>query len=231
LSGPDSRRHLLFRRRSVWVPTLWGWAALLVVVGLVMFWCLSNLNRFLSQDHPARGADGAGAHTLVVEGWLEQDQLLQAVAWFKAGHYERVLTTGGPITDWDSAHGEKSYALRAADFLRTHGLQEVPVTALPAPTSLQERTHLSALMVRDWARRSGIALDAIDVFTGDVHARRTRITFGMALGPGVDVGVIAARATDYDDLRWWSSSAGAKATLGELLGVAWTTCCFWPAAQ
>lgn len=228
---PDSRRDFLWHRRSMWVPTLWGWAALLVVFGPMMFWCLYNANRFLSQHQPVRGADGAGAHTLVVEGWLDQDQLLQALAWFKAGHYARVLTTGGPIVDWNDPSAEKSYALRAADFLRTHGLQDVAVTALPAPASMQERTYLSAIMVRDWARRSGITLDTIDVFTGDVHALRTRITYGMALGPSVQVGVIAARATEYDDLRWWASSAGAKATIGELLSVAWTACCFWPPAQ
>jgi hypothetical protein len=222
--------NLLFRRRQIWLPTLWGWLALLIIVGVTTFFLLMNANRFLSETRPAHGADGTGARTLVVEGWLDQAALDQAVAAFAHGRYERVLTTGGPILEFEDAGGWKSFATRAAQYLRTNGAVKVPVIALPAPNSAQERTYLSAVMVRDWAQRSGIELGAIDVFTADVHARRSRIVYRMAMGHTVEVGIIAARATEYDDVRWWASSAGAKSTMGELLSVAWTTCCFWPDA-
>ena len=59
-------------------------------------------------------------------------------------------------------------------------------------------------------------------------ARAWRI--GMAFGPGVEVGVLAAPPRRYDVERWWLTSEGAKTVLGELLSLAWTKCCFWPAA-
>ncbi len=187
-------------------------------------------NGFLAPNDRARGSDGSGARTLVVEGWIDEAALVQAIAAFRRGRYERVLTTGGPIDAWSDAGGWKSFANRAANYLRTHGLTSVPVVALPAPESKQERTYLNAVMVRDWARQSGLPLGAIDVFSAGVHARRSRLLYRMALGDTVEVGVLAADPVDFDADRWWTSSAGTKSALGETLGLAWTKCCFWPAA-
>lgn len=224
------RGNLLFRRREVWLPTLWGWAAMLLIVAGLGTVLLLNANRFLSLNEPARGPDGKGARILVVEGWLDPPELQQAIVAFRRGHYERVLTTGGPIEEWHDVGGWKNFALRGAGLLRTQGLADVPIIALPAPETKQERTYVSALMVRAWARQSGVKLDAIDLFSSGVHTRRSKLVFGMALGSGVEVGSMAAEPFEYDPVRWWTSSAGAKATMGEIVSLAWTGCCFWPAS-
>ncbi|MEO5696576.1 MAG: hypothetical protein ABIQ60_05505 [Burkholderiaceae bacterium] len=221
---------MLFRRRQVWVPTLWGALALLVLAAAALFALAFAANGFLAPTSPARGVDGSGARTLVVEGWIDATELAQAVARVEQGRYERVLTTGGPIEAWSDAGDWKTYAHRAAGHLRTHGVTSVPVLALPAPASKQDRTYLSAVMVRDWAQRSGVTLRAVDLFTAGVHARRSRLLYRMALGDAVEVGVIAADPQDFDARRWWTTSAGAKSTLGEALSLAWTHCCFWPAS-
>lgn len=220
----------LFRRREVWVPTLSGWllalaiaAALLAVLGL-------GAADFLMLHEPALGRDGRGARTMVVEGWLDEADLDQAIAAIRGGHYERVLTTGGPIESWNDARVWKSFAERAAGYLKAQGLSAIPVIAVPAPASAQDRTFLSAVMVRVWAQRAGVTLTALDLYSADVHARRSRLLFRMAFGPTVEVGVLASAPRDHDAQRWWSSSAGAKAVVGEALSLAWTKCCFWPAA-
>jgi len=64
-----------------------------------------------------------------------------------------------------------------------------------------------------------------------VHARRSRLAYRLAFGPGVEVGVIAAPPRRYDIDRWWLTSEGAKTVLDELLSLAWTKCCFWPDAD
>ena len=117
---------------------------------------------------------------------------------------------------------------RAAAYLRDNGVTGVPVIAVETPASLQDRTYLSAVQVREWARRSGLALEAIDLLSNGVHMRRSRTLYRMALGDSVEVGAIAARPVEYDPQRWWRTSAGVKATMGETLSLAWTTCCFWP---
>ena len=219
---------MLFRRRHVWLPTLWGWLLLFAGAALIAWVLGRNLYSLLAISEPARGPAGDGARTLVIEGWLDPGELAQAVAVLRGGHYERVLTTGGPIDAWSDAGGWHSFAQRAAATLRERGVTDLPVIAIVTPLSAQSRTFLSAVMVRDWARQSGVRLDAIDVFTGGVHARRSRLLYRLALGDEVEVGVVAAHPMDHDGPRWWTSSLGAKNTVNEALSVVWTSCCFWP---
>lgn len=212
----------------MWFPTLWGGFVLLVLAAVTSVALALAANGFLAPNEPARDKLGRGASTLVVEGWMTESELAQAVVAFQRGGYERVLTTGGPIPQWSSADEDKTFALRAADYLRTHGLASVPVVAVPAPASQQDRTFLSAVMVREWARRSGVKFEAIDLVSAGVHARRSRLLYRMALGADVEIGVLAAQPADFDAQRWWSSSSGIKSTLGEALSLIWTKCCFWP---
>ncbi len=219
----------LFRRREIWVPTFWG--ALLLLGLTVALGCatLPRLGASLAPNDPAAGRGGQGARMLIVEGWLDEEALDAAIDTVRRGRYERIVTSGGPIETWREIQVWPSYAERAADYLRRHGLTQVPVVAVPAPASAQDRTFLSAVVIRDWARRQGIALDAIDLFSAGVHARRSRLVYRMAFGPQVEVGVFAALPHRYSLDRWWATSEGAKAVLGETLGLAWTKCCFWPA--
>lgn len=221
---------VLFRRRQVWLPTAWGWLLLMSLAVLGVIGLARAANGYLAPEQPARGGDGRGARTLAVEGWLDGGDLDQAVAAFRRGRYERVLATGGPIEKRYDPEGFKTYAARAAAYLRSHGLADAEVIALPAPETLHDRTYLNGLMVRQWAQRSGISLGALDVFSAGVHARRSGLVYQMALGDGVEVGMLASTPQDYDAQHWWRSSSGTKATMSETLSLLWTRCCFWPPA-
>jgi hypothetical protein len=159
---------------------------------------------------------------------MDPDGLDQAVAAFRAGGYERVVTTGGPITYWPGHHGHVTFAERAADYLKQHGLADASVTTVPAPYSAQEHTFLSAVMVREWAKQSGHALNALDVFSSGTHARRSRLLYRLAFGPNVEVGVFAARFSEYDADAWWRTSTGARDVLDQAIGLLWVKCFFWP---
>jgi hypothetical protein len=225
-----SRVPSLFRRRHVWLPTLWGTLLLSALAAALATFALRHLGSYLAVDAPAAGRDGGGARTLVVEGWLDDDALDDAIAVVARGRYERVVTSGGPIESWREGPAWPDYAERAADYLRRHGVSRVPVTAAPAPKSAQDRSFLSAVVVRDWLRRQGGGVDAIDLFSAGVHARRSRLVYRLAFGPDVEVGVFAARPRRYPLERWWATSDGAKSVLDEAIGLAWTSCCFWPPA-
>jgi hypothetical protein len=222
-----------FRRREVWLPRWWAALLLAGLVVLIAVLALRQLGTFLAPDEPATGRDGAGARTLIVEGWLDEDALDQAIAVIARGRYQRVVTSGGPIESWREGQAWADYAARAADYLRRHGGSPVAVLAAPAPASAQDRSFLSAVVVRDALRRQGSdgdAIDAVDVFSAGVHARRSRLVYRLAFGPAVEVGVLAARPRRYRLERWWATSEGAKSVLDEAVALAWTACCFWPAA-
>ena len=219
----------LFVRRALPVPTLWGAALLLVfAVAAALAWG-RWIGDHLAASAPALGPDGQGAHTLVVEGWLGESQLDTVLATLRKRRYQHIVVAGGPFEDWREERRFATYAERAADYLRRHGTAETPVIAAPAPASAQDRSYLSAVVVREWAERAGVRLDAIDLYSAGVHGRRSAMVYRMALGPDVEVGVLVAPASEYDPARWWATSAGAKAVMGEALSVAWTRCCFWPA--
>ncbi len=211
------------RRRAVWLPT-WPLALLLgALLAAAVFWAGRHAYDLLALRAPA-----PGARTLVVEGWLSRAELAHARELRRSGRYERVLTTGGPIDPDQDVGGWRHFAARAAAILREDADSAVPVIAVPAPQTLQERTYLSALQVREWAATTHVRLDAVDVYTLGVHARRSRQVYRLALGGAVEVGVIAVPPVEYDGPRWWTSSSGAKTTLGEIVSLVWTSCCFWP---
>ena len=212
----------------MWLPTLWG---ALLLLGLGTAACAAfaaSIDGWLAPTAPALGADLHGARMLIVEGWLEPSELDQALGAFERGRYERVVTTGGPISGWWESRAWKTYAERAAAYLQAHGLSGAPITPVPGPASTQDRTFRMALGVREWAARSGVQLDAIDLFSAGTHARRSRMIYELALGEEVEVGVLAAAPSDYDLNHWWTSSGGVKAVVMETVAVAWTACCFWP---
>lgn len=101
----------------------------------------------------------------------------------------RIATTGGPIEWPETKYG--NYARMAADYLVKHGVPHDLILVVPAPPSAQERTFLSAVMLREFMQHLGIELDAIDLFSSGTHARRSRLLYQMALGKKVRVGVLA----------------------------------------
>ena len=137
------------------------------------------------------------------------------------------MATGAPLAEWPQANVYRTAAERAADYLKSRGLPPAAVAAVPSPSSAQDRTFLSAVMVREWAKRSGIEVRALDVFSLGTHARRSRLLFRKAFGSQVEVGAIAARH-EYADERWWRSAEGAREVLDQATAYAWVLLFFHP---
>lgn len=216
------RRVFFFRPCKLWIPTLAGWLILLVLGFLICLLVMRDIYSFLSPNNPV------GARILVVEGWLAPVELDQAIQVFKKGSYERVVTTGGPIVGWPELFEHTNYAQMAANYIERHGLPSNAITVLPTPASGQDRTFLSAVMLRKSAQNLGINLDAVDLISSGAHARRSRLLFQMALGPKVRVGVLAARPDGYTPEIWWKSSSGVEAIIFQSIALMWVKCCFWP---
>ena len=214
----------LFRQYRVWLPTIWGW---IVLFGLFVTTCIfgaRNIYGFLAPNDPVR------AHILVIEGWLAPEELDQAVQIFKKGGYTKVVTTGGPVLDWTELMQRSDYAGLAADYLVRHGVPQDSILVVSSPASAQERTFLSAVMLRKTVKQSGITLDAINLFSSGPHARRSRLLFQMALGPKVQVGILAAIPQEYDPRVWWQASSGAESVILQSIEYIWVECFFWPGA-
>lgn len=219
-------RISLFQRRRIWLPSAFGWLVLIAFAGAAALLAGFRAYPFLAPNDPV-----PGARLLVVEGWLASGEFDQAVEAYRKGRYDRVVTTGGPIDRFPELLGASNYADFAARYLKSHGLSGSEVIPVPTPASALDRTYQSAAALRDWANKPGSGVVSLDVFSSGTHARRSRALYRMAFGPTIDIGVLAARPTEYDPEQWWQTSAGAKAVVGESIALIWTTCCFHPPAR
>ena len=207
------------------MPTIAGWLFLIIICTVTFMLLAINLYSFLAPNEPV------SAHILVVEGWLSPEELDQAAQSFKKGKYERIITTGGPISGWQEMFLDADYATFAADFLSKRGIKRDQITPVTAPWSAQDRTFLSAVMLRRYLQDSEIKIDAIDVFSSGPHARRSRLLFQMALGNKIGVGILAAKPNGYDPDAWWRTSMGVETMVFQSLGLVWVKCCFWPGSR
>jgi hypothetical protein len=213
----------LLSRRERWGLSARGW--LVCVAGSVA--CAVTLvlgsYPFLAVTHRVQ------TPLLVVEGWVDLHGIKAGVAEFHRGGYERVVTTGGPVSGLAGYLTDQSTTAGVgASRLRQAGLPPERVQMAPSREVERDRTYHSAIALRDWCAAHGVALKSINVLTQDVHARRTRLLFQKALGPGVEVGIIAVSHPQYDGRRWWRSSAGVRTVIGESIAYIYARFLFFP---
>lgn len=199
--------------------------AAFAVVLLVAITALHLVHPFLTVTHRVP------AKVLVVEGWIHDYGVEAAVQEFKAGNYERILTTGGPVEGaGTSSSVYDTEAWQSAELLVKAGVAAEKVQSVPSRFVGRDRTFNSALALRNWLHEHNSQVSDINVLTEDAHARRTWLLFQKALGSGVTVGIISAPNPDYDAHHWWRSSEGVRTVLSEGIAYFYAKICFWPAS-
>jgi len=222
---PQIKRKLfgLLTRKERWGLSARGW---LVLVSIVVFgglgWAL-NVHAFLA---PTRRTD---TKILVVEGWIRQFALKQAVAEIQAGHYQKIFTTGGPIAGTDGATNDfNTSASVGAEWLIRAGAPAELVQMVPSHVTGRDRTYSSALALREWFRTNNVAVTNFNLLSEDVHSRRSWLLFQEAFGKTPDIGIIAVQNPDYEPGRWWRYSEGVREILAESIAYVYAKFLFHP---
>jgi hypothetical protein len=207
----------------------WGlsWPGRLIAVLLgssIAVLLVLNAESFLAETHRVN------SNILVVEGWIHQYAMHRAVEEFHTGSYERIFTTGGPVTG--SGYYINDYHTAAS--VGAHELEKLGVPAqmvqmVPSRVMDRDRTYGSAVALREWFREHDMTVNSLNVITEDTHARRTRLLFEKALGRSVAVGIIAVPNPDYDVRRWWRYSEGVKDVISEGFAYLYVRLFFFPA--
>lgn len=113
--------------------------------------------------------------------------------------------------------GSPSYADHTADALIAAGIPARRITRLPTVMLGDSRTWANAERFAAAAHDQGI--DRVDVISFGIHARRSRLAYSKACGPGVTVGVRSIPDPELQHGRWWRTSTGWLKVLRELAGV------------
>jgi len=208
--------------RPAWRLTSRGWIITLLVFLAAIIFALKTVEPFLAVNKPVQG------DILVVEGWLPDDALEQAAQEFDGHGYRKLVTTGEPLRRGSYLVKYTSYAQLAASTLTRLGVDPKHIVVVPAPRVRKDRTWVSALALKQWLQKSVLEVHSVDVLTLGPHARRSRLLFKQALGPGIRVGVIAIKDTSYDPARWWRSSRGVRTVIGETIAFLYARFLFFP---
>jgi glycosyltransferase involved in cell wall biosynthesis/uncharacterized SAM-binding protein YcdF (DUF218 family) len=171
------------------------------------------------------------ASVLVVEGWVHRFGARAAATEFATGSYERVLTTGGPVTGMGGyVNDQNTSASVGAGMLRNEGVAPEKVQMVPSRVDGRDRTYSSAIALADWLRQHAPELRHVNVVTEGAHGRRTRLLFRKALGPEFSVGIISVPSPDYEARQWWRYSEGVREVVGEAIAYLYARLFFHPTA-
>lgn len=209
----QSRLFGLVRRRVAWTLSGRGWLAVCCLFLLGGAGVAFSLHPFLAQT---RRVD---ADFLVVEGWIPEYALREAVAFYRQQPCRGVFTTGGPFADEADSHADV-----AARRLAQLGIPTGQVRSVPDSKVSRERTYASALALRDFMEKQSLKFSGLNVVTLGPHARRTRLMFEQAFGPQVRIGVIAIPNRGYDPRHWWRNNEGLKDVVTETLAYVYAKC-------
>lgn len=202
----------LYTRRLMPWPTLLGWLALsLLLIGPILLWGFRGEAFLATTDNPA------SSDVLIVEGWIGYTGIEAAKAEFEKGHYQRIVTVGGPTNNrWGRQRW--NYALLASDELKRLGVPAEKIISAPTEDLLNHRTFASAVAVTEALERADIRKFSATIFTLGAHARRSRLVFAKTLPSGTQVGVISWQPFPYEAQPWWQSSERATDFVKESAG-------------
>ncbi len=201
---PSRPSFSLWRRREVAFPTWRGWLLLAALAAAGVRGFMAWVHPFLAVNAPI------GGQVLVVEGWIPDYALKQALAEFRSRGYARLVVTGGPVPEGLAVSYHGNYARLGSASLRAFGLPADSVSEVPSPPVRKDRTFAEGVAVAAWLRGRGGAYRSLDVFSIGAHARRSRMLYRRAIGDAARVGVFAPADRDYDAERWWRTSNGVR---------------------
>jgi hypothetical protein len=202
---------LLIHRQEKWTFTTQGWGVVITFAATLIIFMITHIHPFLSVTSPIK------ADILVVEGWLPDYALKQALTEFENGSYNKVVTTGGPLPTGYYLAEYKTFAELSAATLKALGLKKEKLIAVPVLDVIKNRTYASAITFRQWLLNSNLNVQSINLYTFDVHTRRSWLIFKKVLAPKFQVGAIAAKTRDYQPDKWWTSSAGVRSVISEVI--------------
>lgn len=222
---PDDRRRFagLVVYKQCWRLSWRGKLLVLFVATMLALSACFNLYPLLAVTHRV------DTNVLVVEGWVHKYAVRSAVEEFKAGSYERVFTTGGPVVgNGGYVNDYQTGASVGADLLKKFGLPTESLQMVPSHEMGRERTYTSAVALRNWFREHNVPIRSFNVLTEDFHARRTRLLYQKAFGKDVVIGIIAVPSPDYDASHWWRYSDGVREAIGESIAYLYARLFFFP---
>jgi DUF218 domain len=202
----------LFEYQCSWGLTLNGLLLLLFIFCSIVVVIFIKIYPFFAIFKPV------DADVLVVEGWADDVVLIQALNEFKQRKYTKLVVTGTVLSKGGFLSSYKNHAEMAAATLSKLGCPTNQIMIIPTPEVKIDRTLASAIEVKKRLLESLDSIKGVNIYSYDVHTRRSWLLFKKVLQPEIPkVGAIAYITDSYNTSSWWKSSEGVKVILLETI--------------
>lgn len=205
-------------RRLTWFGRL---LVFFLIIG-AFFAFLLNIYAFLAPDSPPKSG------IMVVEGWIHDFALDEAVIMYRKGNYSKIVCTGVPIETGSYIQQFKSYPVMTAARLRKLGIPDEEIVVMVADDNTKDRTYRAAVAMREGIMAYNIVETNLHLITVGPHGRRSRMLFRKALGKEYNIGVTCLDDSAYDPNNWYSCSEGVRAVIGEFTAYTYARLFFHP---
>ncbi len=192
-----------------WGLSIWGWLGILLAIAFLFWLLLFRLEPFLAYSAPL------DAEVLIVEGWIGDEGIMGAINEFERKPYKLMITAGSPFGRGEYLSEYRDFANLSKATMVTLGFDPDKIQPVPTPQVIRDRTLTSAGAVKEWLDLTKVDPQAVNVYTVDVHSRRTWLLYRQAFEPEIAVGIISHPPVDYDPDAWWASSEGFRKVFSE----------------
>jgi uncharacterized SAM-binding protein YcdF (DUF218 family) len=202
--------------------TLVGWLVVAILITAVFLGFVANLYPFLAPEAPPHKG------LLVVEGWIHDFALDEAVHIYKSGDYSKIVCTGVPIETGSYIQAFKSYPEMTAARLRKMGIPAGEIVTAIGEETRKDRTYVAATALREAFMAYNIGETNIHLVTTGPHGRRSRLLFQKALGDDYHIGITCLEDSGYDPDHWYLYSQGVRKVIGEWIAYTYAKLFFHP---
>lgn len=212
-----------FTREYTGKRLTWLSRALIAILVLTVFLLtFRNLYNFLAYEKPPR------AGVLVIEGWIHDLALDEAVARYRTGNYSHIICTGTPIETGSYIQPFKSYPEMTEARLLKLGINPDNISTAIGDDCRKDRTHAAAIALRDHLTAHPPSEQKLHLITVGPHSRRSHLLFQNVLGKNYEIGVTSLADMAYSPDEWYKSSNGVRSTINELIAYIYARFFFHP---
>jgi hypothetical protein len=215
-------KFALIKEHTGWKLTWMGRLLVVIVLIGIFIGFTANLYPFLAPE----GAPRKGL--MVVEGWIHDFALDEAVTLYRAGNYSKIVCTGVPIETGSYIQQYKSYPEMTAARLEKMGIAPKEIVVAVADYEKKDRTYLAATALRQAFMAYNIEEPDLHLITTGPHGRRSRMLFQKALGEDYNIGITCLDEYAYDQKDWYTCSEGVRSVIGELIAYTYAKFFFHP---
>ena len=191
-----------------WGLSNWGWLGVLLIVAFFLWLLLFKLEPFLAYSQPV------DAEILIVEGWIADEGIIGAIDEYERNPYKLMITAGSPFGRGEYLSEYRDFANLSKATMIALGFDADKIQPIPTPQVIRDRTLTSADAVKQWLNENNITPKGVNIYTIDVHGRRTWLLYKRVFKP-IPTGIISHPPLDYNPDAWWTSSEGFRKVLSE----------------